>query len=428
MPVTVAFLSLFFGLISGPYPVELAVDGPVAAVEVVVDGRSAGRLQGPPWKGVIDFGPQLLPHRIVARALDAQGHELGRAEEWANLPHPLAKVDIALERAGSGPPVAAKVTWKDLAGEQVRAVSLTFDGLPVKLDADGRAALPPHDLLSLHFLTAEIELGSHKSVRQDLSYGGEYGSEVATELTGVPVHAPAGSLPPAAKLGGWLVADGKPLSVDAVEKGPAQLYVVSAPTEMQIANKTRKTGELTVDLLAADDQIRFLVPAPRRIASDGEKTDLFQITSPLTYRGRDFLRLMLAAHLPPPPAQGLRIADAVATAGLAAMTENRRRAVLLVLSGNEQDASRYDPATVRRFLAALRVPLFVWSLGEPKPGSTAAAWGAQDVALTWHLATAVSQVRKEVDAQRIVMVDGRLLPQSIALSPAAAGLELAGAR
>ncbi len=50
--MNIAFLSLFFGLISGPYPVELAVDGPASAVEVLVDGRSAarsrGRLEGHP--------------------------------------------------------------------------------------------------------------------------------------------------------------------------------------------------------------------------------------------------------------------------------------------------------------------------------------------------------------------------------------------
>jgi hypothetical protein len=31
-------------------------------------------LQAPPWKTAIDFGPDLLPHEIVARALDAKSH------------------------------------------------------------------------------------------------------------------------------------------------------------------------------------------------------------------------------------------------------------------------------------------------------------------------------------------------------------------
>src|SRR4051812_20802165 len=73
---TIAFLSLFFGLIAGPCPVELAVGGPVAAVELRVDGRIAQTLQGPPWKTEIDFGADLQPHEIVALALDAEGNEI----------------------------------------------------------------------------------------------------------------------------------------------------------------------------------------------------------------------------------------------------------------------------------------------------------------------------------------------------------------
>src|SRR3954447_10687881 len=114
---TIAFLSLFFGLIRGPFPVELAINGQAAAVELLVDGRSVQKLQAPPWKTQIDFGPDLLPHQIVARALDAQGHEVARAEEWANLPHPLTKVEIVLEAGKLGSPKAAKVVWTDIKGE-----------------------------------------------------------------------------------------------------------------------------------------------------------------------------------------------------------------------------------------------------------------------------------------------------------------------
>jgi hypothetical protein len=123
----------------------------------------------------------------------------------------------------------------------------------------------------------------------------------------------------------------------------------------------------------------------------------------------------------------MRIADAVAVAGLQAMAQNRRRAVLLVLAGGEKDASRYDPTTVRRYLESLRVPLFVWTLGKPAPGSTAAAWGpSEDVSVVRNLYRAVAELRERLDSQRIVMVDGRLLPQSITLSPKALGIELVG--
>ncbi|HEY4597397.1 MAG TPA: hypothetical protein VIJ02_13435, partial [Thermoanaerobaculia bacterium] len=144
---------------------------------------------------------------------------------------------------------------------------------------------------------------------------------------------------------------------------------------------------------------------------------------------RSFPMLLITARGPVPTGGvRLRFADAVAVAGLEATTENRRRAVLLVLTPEGKDQSRYDPAVVRRYLATLRVPLFVWCVGDPKPGSAAASWGKVEIIRqAKELSRAVAVLREALDAQRIVMVDGRLLPQSIALSPKAAGVELVGA-
>jgi hypothetical protein len=121
-----------------------------------------------------------------------------------------------------------------------------------------------------------------------------------------------------------------------------------------------------------------------------------------------------------------RLADAVAVAGLQAATEHRRRAVLLVLGRDAADASRYDPATVRRYLAALSVPLFVWSLEGPDTPAAKAWGGAEDVSNVRRLYAAVDRLTEELESQRIVWVEGRHLPQTIALTPAAKGIELIG--
>ncbi|HEX3554686.1 MAG TPA: hypothetical protein VIA62_15795 [Thermoanaerobaculia bacterium] len=433
--MTISFLTLFFGLITGSYPVELAVSGPVAAVELTVDDRASARLQGPPWKARIDFGRALAPHRILARALDAEGHELSRAEEWANLPHPLTKVEILLESTKGEPPRAAKVVWTNLHGETPESISLTFDGHPLKLDPSGRVELPTHDLKTIHVLTAEVRFSDLQRVHRDVAYGGEYGSEVSTELTGVPLRSRSGKLPPPEKLAGWLAQDGRPLPVVAVEEGPAQLFVVRAAPLDEIAGKMGSRGVKVKDdrfnqKLGRDDQVRFVQPVPRRVLGSGELSDLFDVSPVYTaqdgglpYALRRLGRVRAGSGAAP---SGIRIADAVAVAALEAMTENRRRAVLLLLSGDETvDASGYDAETVRRFLAAIRVPLHVWTLTRPAPGSLAAAWGpAAEVLSTGDLARAVDELRNDLDSQRIVMVDGRLLPQSIRLGPAARGVEL----
>ena len=87
----------------------------------------------------------------------------------------------------------------------------------------------------------------------------------------------------------------------------------------------------------------------------------------------------------------------------------------------------YDAARVRPFLAALRVPLFVWCLEDPAPGSPSAAWGeCVNVTSARNLLRGMDEIREELEAQRIIMVDGRHLPQAIGLSEAAAGIELVG--
>jgi hypothetical protein len=438
--MTISFLTLFFGLITGLYPVELVVNGPAAAVELTVDDQASARLPGPPWKAQIDFGRSLAPHRIVARALDAEGKELARTEEWANLPHPLTKAEILLESDKGGVPRAAKLVWTNLEGKTPQSTSMTFDGQPLKLDPSGRAELPAHDLKTLHVLTAEVRFPELRTVRRDVAYGGEYGSEVSTELTAVPLRARSGRLPPPEKLAGWVMTkDGRPLTVAAVEEGPAQLFVVRAAPAGEIQEKLASKG-LTIQRdryslqLGRDDQVRFIVPTPQRVEGSGERSDLFDITP--VYTGRDGglpyilrkfgWRLSLPGAEPVAVHEVPRIADAVAVAGLEAMTENRRRAVLLILSGQEtQDASGYDAETVRRFLASIRVPLHVWTLSRPAPGSVAAAWGpATEVVSTVITSEAVGTLRADLDSQRIVMVDGRHLPQSLRLGPAARDVEL----
>jgi hypothetical protein len=438
--MTISFLTLFFGLLSGPFPVEMAVHGPVAAVELTVDGGAAVRLAAPPWKAKLDFGPVLAPHRIVARALDTKGHELARAEEWANLPHPAARAEIVLEGEKARPPRAARVAWTNVQGETLASMSLTFDGRPLKLDAAGRAALPAHNLRSLHILAAEVRFAPERTVRADVAYGGQYGSEVSTELTAVPLRLRSGRLPAQGKLAGWLTEGGRPLTVAAVEEGPAQLFVVRVASTMEVARRLGSKGTPPGDFemrLDKEDRIRFLQSSPDRVEGSDEARDLFSLSGAYTATegGLPWLLRRAGANgeaspegtAERPSLEIKRIADAVAVAGLEITTENRRRAVLLVLSGDERDASVYDVATVRRYLATLRVPLFVWTLGKPAPGSFAASWGAtEDVSVVKNLYRAFETLHTELRSQRIVLVDGRHLPQAVTLGPAARNVELAG--
>lgn len=143
--VHIAFLTLFLGLTSGIQPFELSVSGQAAAVEIVLDDAAVQRLTRPPWKGKLDFGKDLLPHELVARALDADGREVALARQWINLPRPPAEVELALEEGRSGAPGRVRLTWERLTHDPPVATSLTLDGKPLQLDRTGRATLPPYD-------------------------------------------------------------------------------------------------------------------------------------------------------------------------------------------------------------------------------------------------------------------------------------------
>jgi hypothetical protein len=102
--------------------------------------------------------------------------------------------------------------------------------------------------------------------------------------------------------------------------------------------------------------------------------------------------------------------------------------VILVLGENDPDVSRYDVATVRRYLESIRVPLFVWSLyGPDTPGARAWSAEAEDISTLDRLERAVVRLKADLAGQRIVWLDGRHLPQSITLGEEAKGIELVAA-
>ena len=431
----IAFVTLLLGLISGGYPIEVTVSGPVAAVEFTLDGAPAGRIEGPPWQARIDLGSDLRPRTLTAHALDAEGREIAQVTQWLNLPRPPAEVDIVLENGLDGSPVAAQLTWHNVSGVQPASIGLTLDGLPLPVggkDGAGRVPMPVRDLKALHILTAELWFPPGLTARKDVVFGGEYGSEVSTELTAVPVRVKKGtSLPGLESLQGWFSADGQPLAAAALEDGPGKVVFVQVPAGSAVLRhllpgRRRQSIDLFKNelRLAADDRVRFLSLAPAAYRESRVPSQLFDMSTELTSRDGGVLWFLTKKQmLKRSDKEGLRIADAVAVAGLQATAENHRRAVVLIV-GEVPDSSRYDPATVRRYLESIRVPLFVWSLYGPD-APAARAWGqAEDISTLENLGKAVSRLRAEMASQTIIWLEGRYLPQAVTLTPAAKGVEL----
>jgi len=445
----IAFATLLLGLISGVYPIEVTVGGQVTAVEITLDGAPAGRIDGPPWVARVNLGSDLRPRELTAHGLDAEGKEIAHVTQWLNLPRPPAEVDIVLESGADGTPKAAALAWQSVSGVKPASIGLTLDGQALPVDERGRAELPPRDLKVLHVLTAELWFPPGLLARKDVVYGGEYGSEVSTELTAVPVRLhPGASLPPPEGLQGWFAAGGQPLPVAAVEDGPGKVILVRLPSGTEISSKlvpgrrgsaalSFRNGGLQLGTgenagsfrnemrLGKEDKVRFLSLSSSPYKSSRVPAELFDMSRQLGYDdGGFFWYLTNSRVLADSGGRERRVTDAVAVAGLQAAAENYRRAVVLVLGRDGDDSSRYDPDTVRRYLESIHVPLFVWSLYGPNTDAAKRWGGAEDISSFYKLSTAVTRLRKELESQRIVWLEGRHLPQSIALSGSAQGVEL----
>ncbi len=436
----IEFVSLFLGLVTGVYPVEVSVADPVAAVEIFLDGRPAGTLEGEPWKLDCDFGAALLPHELLAVARGGEGEELGRVRQWLNVPRPRAEARFTfLERDVVG------LTWQALDFDRPRRVNLFFDGAPLEARVPERIALPDHDR-QIHFLRAELQFSDAVEAQAELVFGGRFGEQVTSELTAVPVVSRRRGVPKPKAMDGWLETRGgprdagpRPLRVAAVERAPANLVVVrelagsnlGALKGLAGVRRTHSGSMVEVPVgMRPFDRLRFVYPAAgARERPETKALLLMKSSRDVAGIGDGTLLTALTAAFDkqleiPAPAQ--RLADAVAVAGLNAAAGDRPRAVLLIATGESRDTSQLSAAAARAYLRAIRVPLVVWN---PSPGRTdrLAAWGEiEEVSSLQRMAEAIGKLRQALDSQLMVWVEGGHLPNRVEVTGKARGVRLAG--
>lgn len=348
------------------------------------------------------------------------------------MPRPPAEAKILLERDARGLVRAATIAWQNLMGEEPSKIAVSFDGRPVAMDVFRRVAIPSYAPEVSHILTVELEFESGMSSRDDLAIGGGAGEEARSELTAVPVRLTARRKLEPAAFEGVLRARDRPLRAVTVEEGGVSLWIVRDESALESFSRLRGGGSPLGGIFAPSalplkkgDEVRFLWPRPRGVAGAAVPTALFP-SSQLFDRSSGGLAYLLGQIANTEPA-GLfpMYTDAVAVAGLNAFESFGRRAVLLVLSGGSPDLSTYKPPVVRRYLEILRVPLFIWSLDAEPAGES--PWGrVEAVGTSRALRASYTRLRDSLDAQAIVWVEGRYLPQEITLDPSASGLELLG--
>jgi hypothetical protein len=206
------------------------VRGPATRVEIWLDATRVAELDHAPWQTSVALGTEIRPHRLEARALDAEGSVVARAMQVLNLPRPVAEAQILLERDATNHVIGARLAWQNLTNAAPTAITLELDGKPRALDTSGNVTLTGLAPDTIHVLTAELRFPNGAAARSDVAFGGELGELVGGELTGVPLAGKAIRGADLASLGGALLAGGTARTPAAIENGAGALVVVRAST------------------------------------------------------------------------------------------------------------------------------------------------------------------------------------------------------
>ncbi len=315
---------------------------------------------------------------------------------------------------------------------------VTFDGRRIPAEDPEAIPLPPHDPEQLHFLRAELDFAGGLSSVVELTFGGAFADRVNAELTAVPVVVDKGvPLPSAASLDGLFFEDDRPLRVVALEQSTAQIVMVRDPatqkfidlegrSRRQATQAMRRRGFRRPRSKKSDWRLLFVWPISR--VQQGRETsyDVFPETRELRSAEGD-LNLLLHWIRQPLELQGpLRLADAVAVAGLTAAARRSRRVLVLLIGDNVSDKSVLRPTLARRYLEKILVPLEVWTTAE-ETGQNAMAWGEpRRVSSAAQIEAAWRGLLRSLERQHVVWVEGSHLPHRIRLSKKVKGIHIAG--
>ena len=434
----IAFATLFLGLVLGPKQVDILVEGDPAAVMLQLDGVEIGRKSEPPWSFECDLGPRLAPHKLEALVLNQADEIQARAVQWINLPRSRAEVAFLLEGDDPKRPDSARLVWKHIEFDQADSIRLRFDGRDVSYDGLGTIRLPDYDPEKLHILEAELRFPDGAHYEAELSFGTRLGFGAEIDLTGLVLTMSGDSQPSIQDLEGWFEKDGRLLEVVGVERSPARIVMVIDETAKEsLRELATVTGGAANGrtALRKGEEVLFVFPRARTTGAGGTGSKLFTLSQPFTAERGDLAWLLTRVSVPDEPGSR-RLTDALAVAGVEAATGGRPRAVILVLGHEATDTSAYQVDEVLDFLRDLRVPLWIWWTGRPsavtvsegrRPIRVDTSWGkATDISSFSRIEQAVVELRKGLENQHTVWVEGSYLPNRIALTPEASKAEFAG--
>ncbi|HEU4888972.1 MAG TPA: hypothetical protein VFV49_13885 [Thermoanaerobaculia bacterium] len=393
----IVFATRMLGLVAGEQQVTVQVDAEVRKVEVRRNGARVAVLEKPPWKTVVDLGPELIPQELTVVAFDEQGHERGRDTQAINVASPPAELGILLER-DAAQKVTANIRWSHFAHQDPTMLVVKLDGRIVgKGKVTTKIPLGVVDASQIHVLGVEASFPEGIRSRREIAFGGGYSEQMPAELTPVAVRqrkkAPDG---PATcfqfdrvTIPGATVERGSGTALFILNGHHAVARQADPPSEFEAFEESL--------FRLQNAELEIVHPVAQLIEHPTGATRLFDSTVISGAFGTR--RLLEVARTPNGDA---RIADAIGSAALRALRGRQRRVIVLVVGQDPAvDHSLNSPAAIRRYLGRVGVPFRVWSLTGPRP-DLADPWGeVRDVSTIAGLLAATGDLRKELDSQRL---------------------------
>ncbi len=438
----IEFLTIFFGLISGPQMVEMAVLGEVATIELRLDGAMVRKIEAPPWKAEIDLGEALRPRRLEAIARGAGGEEMARVEQVLNVPTSEAQMRIMLEPQLENMPRRGRLLWLAASRERPVRVLAELDGTPLSVQAMRAFTLPPMPLddTNIHILSASAEFPAGASAHATLLLGGRFNEQADSDLTHVPVLLEAGvRLPEPERLLGWVRKGQAAVPVRAVEDRRAEVIVVrdrGAWEELRdLGHRFRDPKQQKMGMLGPRRTLRLLDAVPEKAAGSDEAL-VFPLSQTFTEGDGGFPWLVGYYHKEETLKgrakkrhEAQQLVDAVATAGLRISSSHGARAIVLILGETGKEDNQWSIPAVRDYLHSLAIPLYVWSplKGERQRQGLESGWGeVRDISTPSLYLDAVGQLVDELQRQKVLWVEGTHFLHDLTLGPRAAGVRFPG--
>jgi photosystem II stability/assembly factor-like uncharacterized protein len=411
-------LSYPVGLLIGLFPVIVDLGGSAKPAELLLDGKPACTISARAPACTVDLGPDPVMHLLELVRKDRSGNVTERVSRWINKPGVEAEVHASGRCETKIRACEFTITWAH--PDKLDPVSLTvaLDGVTVASKVAPKIQAPFPKRFTPQVVTADATFPDGRRATFTQLLQGSYPEKAEASLQAIPIVVDPGirdeDLAASLKAAGW--------PVRAVELGEFEVVFVVEPGALESRSSFGLSAQ-SLPLVGAE-QIRAIVANETLTSfvlggsnSSNAMAPVFGDLGPglALYGSRSavrpraaaggWVRELFRAPSSVPALRRLRTADAVAAAGYHLGGSPRRRAVVLITASSRADESAFSPQQARFYLGQTLVPLFVW---RASPGTQ--GWG--DGPLLDKFGSDVADLKRELDRQRIVWLEGRVDPRT----------------